>query len=50
MKLRLIIVLACTLLAASAYVVEPYGGGDERGCYYGGRYSEHDYGRRAWHQ
>jgi hypothetical protein len=36
MKLRLAIVLACTLLGLSACVVEPFGGGGERGGYYGG--------------
>jgi hypothetical protein len=52
MTLRLLIVLACTLLAVSACVVEPFGrgyGGGGRGEYYGGGQSEHDYGRRVWH-
>ena len=52
MTLRLLIVLACTLLAVSACVVEPFGGGYRgggRGEYYGGGQSEHDYGRRVWH-
>jgi hypothetical protein len=44
MKLRLVIVLACTLLAVSACVVEPYGGGGA--YYYGGDHG--DYGRRVW--
>lgn len=44
MNLRLLIVLACTLLAVSACVVAPYGGG---GRHYGGGY--HDYGRPVWH-
>jgi hypothetical protein len=52
MKLRLLIVLACALLAVSACVVEPYGGGGRGGYYgggyYGGGYSQHDYGRRVW--
>jgi hypothetical protein len=48
MKLRLVIVLACTLLGLSACVVEPYGygGGGGGGYYYGGGHS--DYGRRVW--
>jgi hypothetical protein len=41
MNLRLLIVLACTLLAVSACVVAPYGG---RG--YGDGY--HDYARPDW--
>jgi hypothetical protein len=44
MKLRVLIALACTLLAVSACVVEPYGGG--RGYYGGGGY--HEYGRPVW--
>jgi hypothetical protein len=40
MKLRLVIVLACTLVGLSACVIAPYGGGErgggERGSYYGG--------------
>jgi hypothetical protein len=36
MKLRLAIVLACTLMGLSACVVEPFGGGGERGGYYVG--------------
>ena len=43
MKLRQLIVLACALLAVSACVIEPYGGG---GYDHGGR----DYGHRAWHE
>jgi hypothetical protein len=46
MKLRQLILLACALLALSACVVEPWGGGGERGGYYGGG---HDYGHRVWH-
>ena len=60
MKLRLFIVLGCTLLAATACVIEPYGGG--HGYYYGGGQSQyyrgaqspfygedqHYYGRRVW--
>jgi hypothetical protein len=42
MKLKVLFALALTLLAVSACVVEPYGGG--RG--YGGGY--HDYGRPVW--
>ncbi len=42
MSLRLLLVLACTLLAVSACVVTPYGGGP-------GYYDHHDdYGRRVW--
>ena len=37
MKLRVLIALACTLLAVSACVVEPYGGG-----------GYHEYGRPVW--
>jgi hypothetical protein len=53
MQIRLFVVLACVMLAVSACVVEPYGGGG-RGGYghdgysqggYGGR---PDYGRRVW--
>jgi hypothetical protein len=50
MKLQQLVVLACALLALSACVVEPYGGGNPRGYYYSGGYGEHDYGRRAWQQ
>ena len=42
MKLRQIIVLVCALLAVSACIVEPLGGGGYRG---GG---ERDYGHRVW--
>ncbi len=52
MKLRLLIVLACTLLAVSACVVEPYGGPayyGGGGIYIGGG-GGHDYGRRVWHR
>ena len=44
MKLRVLLALAITLLAVSACVVEPYGGG--RGYYGGGGY--HEYGRPVW--
>jgi len=43
MTLRLFIALTLTLLAVSACVVEPYGGG--RGGYYGGG---REYGRPVW--
>jgi hypothetical protein len=49
MKLRLVIVLACTLLGLSACVVEPYGSGygsGGGGDYYGG--SHRDDGHRTW--
>jgi hypothetical protein len=46
MKLRILILLACTLLAVSACVVEPLYGGGGGGGYYRG---DQDYGRRAWH-
>lgn len=42
MKIRMMLALAFTLLAVSACVVEPIGGG---GHYGGGR---HDYGRGVW--
>jgi hypothetical protein len=45
MKLRILFALAFALLAVSACVVEPFGGGGGRGGYGGG----HDYGRRVWH-
>ena len=61
MKLCLFIVLGCTLLATTACVMEPYGGGGH-GYYYGGGQSQyyrgaqspyygedqHYYGRRVW--
>lgn len=56
MKLRLL-VLACTLLAASACIVRPYDG--QRTYYNDGGYHGHDdggyrgqddYGRRVWHE
>jgi hypothetical protein len=54
MKSRMLIVLAGILLAVTACVVEPYGGGGPYrggpGYYYGGGHYEHDYGRPAWHQ
>ena len=52
--LRLLFVLAGTLLAVSACVVEPYGGGrgyyGGPGIYFegGGDRGHHDYGRRVW--
>jgi hypothetical protein len=61
MKLRLLVVLAFTLLAVSACVVAPYGGpyyggGPSYGesVYIGGGGSyggerDRDYGRRVWH-
>lgn len=60
MKLRVLIVLAGTLLAVSACVVEPYGGpgyyggggiyiGGGGGGQYRGGGGDHDYGRRVWH-
>ncbi len=49
MKLRLFLVLVGSLLALSACVVEPYGGGP----YYGGGGGVYigggDYGRSDWH-
>jgi hypothetical protein len=57
MKLQLLVALAFTLLAVSACVVEPYGGG--RAYYnngYNGGYNnsgdrgQHDYGRRVWRE
>ena len=58
MKLRLLILLAFTLLAVSGCVVEPLGGGYYRGGgYYGGGGNfrggedgggDRDYGRRVW--
>jgi hypothetical protein len=52
MKLRMFVVLAGAMLALSACVIEPYGGGG-RGPYYGGGGGiyiggEHDYGRPVW--
>jgi hypothetical protein len=47
MTLRMLIALACMLLAVSACVVEPLGGGGY-GYGYGG-HGEQDYGRRVWH-
>jgi len=47
MKLKTLIVLACTLLAVSACVIAPYGYGGGGGGRHGG--GEHgDYGRRVW--
>jgi hypothetical protein len=45
MTLRRLIVLACTLLALSACIVAPYGGGG----YEHGGHDHADYGRRVWH-
>ena len=42
-KIRLLIVLTLVLLAVSACVVEPIGGG-----YRGGGWGGHDEGRRVW--
>ena len=50
MKLKSLVVLACALLVVAACVVEPYGGGNSRGYYYGSGYGAHDYGRRTWQQ
>lgn len=49
MNLRILILVACTLLAVSGCIVEPFGRGG-RGDYYGGDHGEHDYGRRVWHE
>ena len=61
-QLRLLIVLASTLLALSACVVEPYGDGrgpysSGGGIYFGGDGDHHrgdrderDYGRRVWRE
>jgi hypothetical protein len=49
MKPLLLVVLAGILLAVSACVVEPYGGG-RGGGYYGGGYGGRDYGQRVWRQ
>jgi hypothetical protein len=48
MKLRLLIVLACTSLVVSACMVAPYGGGP--GGYYRGDEGQHEYGRRVWQE
>ncbi len=45
MTLRHLFVLAFTLLAVSACIIEPYGRGGGGGYHEG----EHDYGRRVWH-
>jgi len=46
MNMRLFLALALTLLAVSACVVEPVGGGYYRG---GGHYGGgHEYGRGVW--
>ena len=57
MTLRLVIVLACTLLGLTACVVEPYGRGDRGGGYNNGGYSDYygsgghgDDGQRDRHQ
>jgi hypothetical protein len=44
MKIRVLCVLAFTLLATAACIVEPYGGG--RGYY--GEHGGGDYGRPVW--
>jgi hypothetical protein len=49
MKSGMLMALVGILLAVSACVVEPYGGGGP-GYYYGGGHYEHDYGRPVWHQ
>jgi hypothetical protein len=49
MKPGLLVALVGILLAVSACVVGPYGGGGP-GYYYGGGHYEHDYGRPVWHQ
>ena len=58
MKLRMFLVLACTLLATAGCVVAPYGGrGYYGGGYYaspqtqayrGGYYNQQGYGHRVW--
>ena len=48
MKIKLLIVLACTLLSVSGCVIAPYGGGG-RG-YYSGDRDHYDYGRRVGHE
>ena len=48
MKLRLLVALACTLLAVSACVVEPFGDGGRGGHYGEGGGGQHEYGRRVW--
>jgi hypothetical protein len=61
MKLQLLIALTGILLAVSACVVEPYGGGGHgyyggresqyyggQGQYYGSGQSQYGYGRRVW--
>ena len=47
MKFRSVILLACTCLALSACVVEPY---RDRGYYYSGNddHRDHDDGHRVW--
>jgi hypothetical protein len=44
MKIKALVVLALTLLATAACIVEPYGGG--RGYY--GEHGGGDYGRPVW--
>jgi hypothetical protein len=48
MTLRMFIVLALTLLAVTACVIEPYGDGG-RGDHFRGDRGQSDYGRRVWH-
>ncbi len=52
MKIRFFIVLALTLMAVSACVVEPVGGGyyhgGDGGYNRGGGWNRHDEGRRVW--
>ena len=50
MKLRLLVALACTILAVSACVIQPYRGVNAPGYYYGGGDYEHDYSRPVWRQ
>jgi len=60
MKLRQFVLLACTVLAISGCIVEPYGGGysggygggggyGRGGGHFGGGEGGHEYGRRVWH-
>ncbi len=51
MKIKMLIVLACTLFAVSGCVIAPYGGGG-RGYYSGdgGGHDRSNYGRRVWHE
>ena len=47
MNFRFLLALVFTLLAVSACVIEPMGGG--HGGYYGGHEGYHDDGHRVWH-